>query len=239
MNQPTTLGGMTTTTQLALRLAEVRSRIQAACDRVDRDPAGVQLVGVSKTHGVEAVRDALDAGLVDLGENRAQEFAPKAEASAEAGLAPHWHFVGNLQRNKVRQVLTHTAVLHSLDSERLLTEIERRSDGMRPLDCYVEVNIGGEAQKHGLAPAEVAPILEAARRSDAVELRGLMTVAPQAGDPEDLRPLFRELATLAAAHGLDGLSMGMTDDFEVAIAEGATVVRVGRAIFGPRQERSG
>ena len=229
---------MITTTQLALRLAEVRARIHAACDRVDRDPTGVQLVGVSKTHGDEAVRDALDAGLVDLGENRAQEFAPKAETAAEAGLEPRWHFVGHLQRNKVRQVLAHIAVLHSLDSERLLTEIERRSEGMRPRDCYVEVNIGGEAQKHGLAPSDVAPILEAARQSEAVELRGLMTVAPQADDPEDLRTLFRELATLAAAHGLDGLSMGMTDDFEVAIEEGATVVRVGRAIFGPRQERA-
>jgi hypothetical protein len=228
---------MTTATLLAQRLAEVRTRIEAACDRADRDPASVQLVGVSKTHGVEVVRDALEAGLGDLGENRGQEFASKAEAAAAAGLEPRWHFVGHLQRNKVRQIMPHIAVLHSLDSERLLAEIERRIEGGRSLDCYVEVNVGAEEQKHGLAPSDVAPILEAAAASVAVELRGLMMIAPQADDPETLRPLFRELAVLAAAHGLEGLSMGMTDDFEVAIEEGATVVRVGRAIFGPRRER--
>jgi hypothetical protein len=101
----------------------------------------------------------------------------------------------------------------------------------------VEVNVGAEEQKHGIAPSDVAPILGAATASAAIELRGLMMIAPQADDPETLRPLFRELAELAAAHGLEGLSMGMTDDFEVAIEEGATVVRVGRAIFGPRRER--
>ena len=229
---------MTTTTALAQRLARVRARVEAACARAGRDPANVQLIGVSKTHGLDAVREALEAGLADLGENRAQEFAPKAEAAANAGLSPRWHFIGHLQRNKVRQVLPRIAVLHSLDSPRLLAEIERRSDGTRTVDAYVEVNIGGEAQKHGLAPSDVASMLRAATNSPAVELRGLMTVAPQVDDPQELRPLFRELAALAAAHSLEGLSMGMTDDFEVAIEEGATLVRVGRAIFGPRQARS-
>ncbi len=197
------------------------------------------MIGVSKTHGLDAVREALEAGLADLGENRAQEFAPKAEAAASAGLSPRWHFIGHLQRNKVRQVLPRIAVLHSLDSPRLLAEIERRSDGTSTVDAYVEVNIGGEAQKHGLAPSDVASMLRAATNSPAVALRGLMTVAPQVDDAEELRPLFRELAALAAAHNLEGLSMGMTDDFEVAIEEGATLVRVGRAIFGPRQGRAG
>lgn len=230
---------MTTTTKLAQRLAEVQERIDAACARADRDPAAVQLVGVSKTHGLDAVREALDAGLVDLGENRAQELVPKAEDAAATGLSPRWHFIGHLQRNKVRQVLPHVAVLHSLDTEHLLAEIERRAESAHRLDCYIEVNVGGEEQKHGVAPAALAPLLAAAARSEVVSLRGLMTVAPQTDDAETVRPVFRELATLAAAHGLEGLSMGMTDDFEVAIEEGATVVRVGRAIFGPRQERGG
>jgi pyridoxal phosphate enzyme (YggS family) len=230
---------MTTTTQLTQRLAAVRARIAVACDRSGRDPAEVQLVGVSKTHGLDAVREALDAGLVDLGENRAQELVPKAEDAASAGLTPRWHFIGQLQRNKVRQVLPHISVLHSLDSERLLREIERRTESAHRLDCYVEVNVAGEQQKHGLAPSDLAPVLQAAARSEAVLLRGLMTVAPLTADAEEVRPVFRELAALAAAHGLEGLSMGMTDDFEVAIEEGATLVRVGRAIFGPRRERTG
>jgi pyridoxal phosphate enzyme (YggS family) len=229
---------MTTTIQLAQRLAEVRARIAAACDRAGRDPGDVQLVGVSKTQGLEAVREALDAGLVDLGENRAQELVPKAEDAASTGLRPRWHFIGHLQRNKVRQVLPHIAVLHSLDSERLLGEIERRTESAHRIDCYVEVNIAGEEQKHGLAPSALAPVLEATARSEAVTLRGLMTVAPQTADPEEVRPVFSELAALAGAHGLEGLSMGMTDDFEVAIEEGATLVRVGRAIFGARRERT-
>ncbi len=226
---------------IAARLTDVRASVAAACERAGRDPSEVTIVGVSKTHPLETVGAALEAGMVDLGENRAQEFAPKAVGAAEAGLSPRWHFIGHLQRNKVRQVLTHLYALHSVDSERLIEEITRRwESGIRPasgerLRCYVEVNVAGEEQKHGSTSSDLAPLLRAAAASEAIELVGLMTVAPRVSDPEEARPVFRELRELAEAHGLSGLSMGMTEDYGVAIEEGATVVRIGRAIFGERR----
>ena len=224
---------MTATTTIIERLSTVRARIASACERAGRDPAAVTLVAVTKTHPVELVREAIEAGLSDLGENRAQEFVPKAEAAAEQGLTPNWHFIGHLQRNKVRQVLPHAAVLHSVDSERLIAEIERRAT--RPLRCYLEVNVSGEPSKGGVAPDALPSLLRAAADAANVEVAGLMTVAPLAPDPEQVRPVFARLRELARAHGLAGLSMGMTDDYAVAIEEGATVVRVGRAIFGERR----
>ena len=242
---------MTATATIATRLATVRAEIAAACERADRDPAGVTIVGVTKTQPVEAVHEAIEAGLVDLGENRAQELLPKAEAAAAMGLAARWHFIGHLQRNKVREVLPHIAVLHSLDSVRLATELDRRigqqaddeqhseqqggPDATRALPCYLEVNVGGEASKEGVQPAQLGELLRGVAALPRIEVAGLMTVAPPAGDPEQVRPVFRELRELAAAQGLAGLSMGMTDDYAVAIEEGATVVRVGRVIFGPRR----
>lgn len=229
---------MTVATTIAERLAAVRAEIVRACERADRDPTSVTLVGVTKTHPLAVVREAIEAGLTDLGENRAQEFVPKAEATAAAGLAPRWpfswHFIGHLQRNKVRQVAPHVDVLHSVDSERLVAEIERRAT--RPLPCYIEVNVAGEASKQGVAPDELPALLASAAAAANVEVAGLMTIAPIVDQPEDARPIFRRLRELAHAHGLDGLSMGMTDDYAVAIEEGATVVRVGRAIFGERRQ---
>lgn len=231
----------TTTATIATRLEAVRERIAAACERAGRDPAEVTLVGVTKTHPVEAVEEALAAGQVDLGENRAQEFVPKAEQAADMDLDPRWHFIGGLQRNKVRQVLPHLAVLHSLDSVRLANEIERRAEQGRspnpdvPLPCYLEVNVGGEASKQGVEAAGLGELLRGVADLRHVEVCGLMTVAPQVDDPEQVRPVFRELRELARAHGLAELSMGMTEDYEVAIEEGATVVRLGRVIFGPRR----
>lgn len=224
---------MTATTTISERLSAVRARIAAACERAERDPADVTLVAVTKTHPIEVVSEAVEAGLTDLGENRAQEFVPKAEAAAAIGLSPRWHFIGHLQRNKVRQVLPHAVVLHSVDSERLIAEIERRAT--RPLACYLEVNVSGEASKAGIAPDALPSLLRAASEATNVELAGLMTVAPRVDDPEQVRPVFQRLRELAQSHGLAGLSMGMTDDYAVAIEEGATVVRVGRAIFGDRR----
>ncbi|MCY4456204.1 MAG: YggS family pyridoxal phosphate-dependent enzyme [Chloroflexi bacterium] len=231
----------TSTATIATRLEAVRERVAAACERAGRDPADITIVGVTKTHPVDAVEEALAAGQVDLGENRAQELVPKAEQAADMGLAPRWHFIGGLQRNKVRQVLPHIAVLHSLDSLRLAAEIEKRAEQGRspdpdvPLPCYLEVNVGGEDSKQGVAPDEVAELLRATAALRHVDVVGLMTVAPQVDDPELVRPVFRELRELAEAHGLDELSMGMTEDYGVAIEEGATVVRLGRVIFGPRR----
>ncbi|MQC83041.1 MAG: YggS family pyridoxal phosphate-dependent enzyme [Chloroflexi bacterium] len=226
---------------MAANLSAVRAEVAAACVRAGRDPASVTIVGVSKTHGFEVIEAAVRARMLDLGENRAQEFVPKAEAAAAAGLTPSWHFIGHLQRNKARQVIPHLGTLHSLDSEGLVTEIGNRwASGIRPtsgtpIRCYLEVNIAGEAQKHGVAPGAIAPLLSAARDCAALEVAGLMTVAPRSDDPEQVRPVFRELRALAESLGLPGLSMGMTDDYPVAIEEGATIVRIGRAIFGDRR----
>ena len=227
---------MTTTATVAERLAAVRAEVERACERAGRDPAAVTLVGVTKTQPLEAVREALAAGLPDLGENRAQELVPKARAAAEAGLAPRWHFIGHLQRNKARDVLPHIVALHSLDSARLLDRLAREVDRLAapPLRCYLEINVSGEASKTGAAPEALPELLAAARAAPQVEVTGLMTVAPLVDDLQRVRPFFRRLRELAGAHGLEGLSMGMTEDYAVAIEEGATVVRIGRAIFGPR-----
>jgi pyridoxal phosphate enzyme (YggS family) len=236
---------MTATASVAERLAAVCANVARACERAGRDPAEVTIVGVSKTQPLEAVREALAAGLADFGENRAQELIPKAEAAAGAGLTgpeggspPRWHFIGHLQRNKARQVLPHIAALHSLDSLRLVEEIERRAElrAGEPLPCYLEVNVSGEHTKQGVAPDELPQLLATAGGASHIRVAGLMTVAPLVDDPERVRPLFRRLRDLAGAHGLEGLSMGMTDDYAVAIEEGATVLRIGRAIFGARTE---
>ncbi|MDP6607000.1 MAG: YggS family pyridoxal phosphate-dependent enzyme [Dehalococcoidia bacterium] len=224
---------MTVAATIVERLAAVRAEIEAACERAGRNPAGVTLVAVTKTHPLETIREAIVAGLTDLGENRAQEFVLKAEAAAGTGLMPRWHFIGHLQRNKARQVLPYAGVLHSVDSERLVAEIERRAT--RPLPCYLEVNVAGEASKHGVTVEELPALLACAKAASNIEVAGLMTIAPIVDDPEQARPVFRRLRELASAHGLTGLSMGMTNDYAVAIEEGATVVRVGRAIFGERR----
>ncbi len=232
---------MTATTTIAQRIAEVRAVIARACERAGRDPSEVLLVGASKTQPASAIRDAIAAGLADFGENRADELEAQVEAARVAGIQPNWHFIGHLQRNKVREVVPAISALHSLDSTALIAEIERRREALDaagatlPLPCYLEVNVAGEAQKQGIAPADVPALLAAAEASPVVTVVGLMTVAPLVPDPEQVRPVFRALRELAQAHGLKGLSMGMTDDYPVAIEEGATLVRVGRAIFGERR----
>ncbi|MSP21607.1 MAG: YggS family pyridoxal phosphate-dependent enzyme [Dehalococcoidia bacterium] len=231
-------------TTIAGRVLDVRERIEAACARAGRDASEVTLVAVSKGFDVASIAEVVAAGVADLGENRAQELLPKVEAASKAGLAPRWHFIGHLQRNKVREVVPVIHALHSVDAIRLIEAIAalRRvgrgaSDADHPLPCYIEVNVAGEAQKEGAAPSEVGALLAGAAGAPGIEVLGLMTVAPLVDDPEQARPAFRTLRELAAAHGLRGLSMGMTNDFEVAIEEGATLVRVGRAIFGERLSR--
>lgn len=232
---------------IAARFSAIRERVDAACVRAGRDPGSVIIVGVTKTHPPEIVADALAAGVLHLGENRAQELEPKALWAREHGLHPVWHFIGHLQRNKVREVAPHIAVLHSLDSLRLGLELQHRLSGPptpgleralgdEPLACYIEVNMAGEASKEGVGPDDVPDLLRGLAGLDRLRVVGLMTVAPQVPDAEQVRPVFRALRELAAAHGLSGLSMGMTEDYPVAIEEGATVVRIGRAIFGPRRE---
>jgi pyridoxal phosphate enzyme (YggS family) len=152
-------------------------------------------------------------------------------------VVPRWHFIGHLQRNKVRDVLPHIASLHSLDSARLVEEIERRLAQREggPLECFIEVNVAGEDSKTGVAPEAVPDLLALAVMQPHLKVLGLMTIAPETHDAEVVRPVFRRLRELAQAHGLDQLSMGMSGDYRVAIEEGSTLVRIGTAIFGPRR----
>ena len=207
---------------VAARVAAVRARIDAAAARAGRDPATVTLVAATKTVDPERVQQVVDAGVVNVGENRAQELLAKTAVQGA-----QWHFLGQLQRNKVRQLAPWVACWQSVDRPELGTEIARRAPGARVL---VEVNVGEEPQKGGCAPSAV-PALVGALRADGLDVAGLMTVPPH-GD--DARRWFAQLREQALALELTELSMGMTDDFEVAVEEGATIVRVGRALFGPR-----
>lgn len=215
-------------------LARVRERMAAACRRAGRSPDEVTLVGVSKGVPAPRVAEAHAAGLQDVGENRVQEAADKIEALAAQGVRPRWHLVGHLQTNKVKTVTGLFAILHSVDSVRLAQALSRRA--REPLPILLEVNVAQEASKFGFTPREVASALRSIADLPNLDVRGLMTVAPQTGQPESVRPVFQRLRELRDELGLRELSMGMTNDFEVAIEEGATMVRVGRAIFGERSE---
>ena len=207
---------------VAERVAEVRERIAAAAGRAGRDPAGVTLVAATKTVEPTRVQEVVDAGVVDVGENRAQELLAKTAVQGA-----RWHFLGQLQRNKVRQLAPWVGCWQSVDRAELGAEIARRAPGARVL---VEVNLAEEPQKGGCAPGELPSLVDALRAAG-LDVGGLMTVPPQHDDP---RRWFARLREQAAALDLAELSMGMTDDFEVAVEEGATMVRVGRALFGPR-----
>jgi PLP dependent protein len=213
---------------LAAAVDEVRDRIAAAARRAGRDPAGVTLVGASKTVPVERLAEAVALGVTDIGENRAQDLVAKASALADTTDAPAcWHFLGRLQRNKVRSVAPVVTWWHSVDREELGSTIARHAPGARVL---VEVNLAGEPQKGGCTPGDAAGLTDALRGLG-LRVEGLMTIPPQDDDP---RPWFVALRELAGDLGLHHLSMGMTDDYETAVEEGATMVRVGRALFGSR-----
>ena len=216
-------------------LSRVRERIAAACGRAGRSPDEVTLVGVSKGLQPEAAEEACAAGLRDVGENRVQEAVRKMEALAGMSTPPRWHLVGHLQTNKAKTAAGLFAIIHSVDSVRLAQALSRYA--REPVPVLVEVNVAQEAGKFGFAPNEVASVLPDIAVLPGLDVRGLMTVAPMVQNPETVRPVFRRLRELRDAHGLRELSMGMTDDFEVAIEEGATLVRLGRAVFGPRPER--
>jgi pyridoxal phosphate enzyme (YggS family) len=213
---------------VAARLAEVHERIVAAARAAGRAPEEIRLVAVSKAVDAAAVAEAAAAGQRDFGENRAQELLAKTAALAVSSGAPPleltWHFIGRLQRNKVKAIARHVSLWHSVDRADLGAEIARHAPGARVL---AQVNIAGEAQKGGCPPPEL-PALVDALRDLGLAVDGLMTVPPLSGDP---RPHFAALRDLAQQHGLAVLSMGMSGDFEAAIAEGSTLVRVGTALF--------
>jgi len=219
---------------IAQDLARVRERIDAACRRAGRSPDDVTLVGVSKGSPARAVAEADAAGLQDVGENRVQEAIPKIEALEALGVRPRWHLVGHLQTNKAKTAAARFAIIQSVDSVRLAQALSQAAQESVPV--LLEVNVAQEATKFGFAPLEAGPALSTIASLAHLDVRGLMTVAPSVDDPEAVRPVFRCLRELRDELGLRELSMGMTDDFEVAIEEGATIVRIGRAIFGPRPE---
>jgi len=228
---------------IADRVAAVRERIARAADRVARRPSEVRLVAISKTHPEEAVRAAFAAGVRDFGENRVQEAEPKIAATAdlrESGL--RWHLVGHLQSNKARQAAALFEVVQSLDSLDLAFRVARfGARAGQPVRALVQVDLAGEETKFGLPEAELLPALEALRGREGLRVEGLMVLPPFFEEPERARPYFRRLRSLQdraqAAGLLEGreLSMGMSHDFEAAVEEGATIVRVGTAIFGERR----
>jgi pyridoxal phosphate enzyme (YggS family) len=225
------------------RVAAVRERIARAAERAARRPGDVRLVAISKTHPPEAVRAAFAAGVRDFGENRVQEAEPKIAATAdlrESGL--RWHLVGHLQSNKARRAAALFEVVQSLDSLDLAFRLARcGTEAGQPVRALVQVDLAGEETKFGLPERELLPALEALRGREGLQIEGLMVLPPYLEDPEKARPFFRRLRELAerarAAGLLEGreLSMGMSHDFEAAVEEGATIVRVGTAIFGERQ----
>lgn len=216
---------------LTERLAEITERIRAAGGTDE-----ITIVGVTKTFPSSYIEAALAAGIVDLGENYGQELIDKARHAAAAGLEPRWHFIGGLQRNKVKKLAGHVWLWQTIDRAVLVDEVAKRDPGARIL---VQVNTTDEAQKSGCHPSEAAALVERGRELG-LDVLGLMTIGPTgaAGTAGDPRPAFELLRDLAEACEVKELSMGMSADYELAVAEGATMVRIGSAVFGPRTPRA-
>ena len=218
-----------------MNLDRVRERVARAAARAGRRPDDVLLIGVSKTVDEDRIRAAVAAGIAALGENRVQEAKAKIEA---LGHPVPWHLIGHLQTNKARDAVALFDVIHSVDRLDLAREIDKRAQAAgRVVEALVEVNVASEAQKGGVAPDALSALLDATSALSALRVRGLMAIPPAVENADDSRPRFSALRTLAERHGLKELSMGMSADFEVAIEEGATMVRVGTAIFGPRPSK--
>jgi len=232
------------TTAIRTNISEIRKRIIAAATRTNRDPGDIQLMAVSKTVSPERIREAMEAGVKVFGENYVQEAREKIPA---IGQAAEWHMIGHLQTNKVKYVINLFDWVHSVDRLELAKELDKRAgQHSRKLNVLIEVNVSGEESKNGIEPSQVMELVRQVSVLPNLSVRGLMTMPPYSDDPETSRPYFKALRKLrdeisAAAIPnirIDELSMGMTDDFEVAIEEGATIIRVGRAIFGERNYQS-
>jgi pyridoxal phosphate enzyme (YggS family) len=225
--------------EIRTRLESLRRRIADAALRAGRDPSSVALLAVSKTQSIEAMREAYAAGQRSFGENYVQELGAKAEALRDLPDL-RLHLIGHLQRNKARDAARHAHVIESVDRPELVAELDRRAE--RDIEVYVEVNVAGEAQKSGCRLDDVPALLERLSACEHLRPRGLMAIPPASDDPEATRPHFRAMRALfdrlrAEGHPLVELSMGMSADFEVAIEEGATLVRVGTALFGARRPK--
>jgi len=219
----------------------LRETISRSCVRAGRSPSEITLVAVAKTFPPSAIREAIEGGVADIGENYVQELLAKRGELAGADL--RWHFIGHLQSNKVRSIAGWIHMIHAVDSLPLALEIDRRAAGAgRIIECLIEVNTTGEGTKFGVPPREVTQLVRSLAACSHISVAGLMTMGPFLPDPEGSRPMFRrlrelkeEIGSLAQANvSMRHLSMGMTGDFEVAIEEGATLLRIGTAIFGPR-----
>jgi PLP dependent protein len=228
---------------LCERLTYVRERIRSAADRVGRNPGDVTLVAVSKQHSPQSIREAMAAGIADFGENKVQEAEEKILQVGRNAVS--WHLIGHLQSNKARKAVSLFDVIHSVDSVSLAQRLERIcvAENREELPVLVQVDLGHEPTKSGAVETELPELINFFKEYRRVKLRGLMILPPFSDDPEDARPFFRRLRELrnelhdagAFGEGRGELSMGMTHDFEIAIEEGATIVRVGTAIFGERR----
>lgn len=226
------------TLSIEQRLDEVRQRIRYAAESCGRDPGDVTLIAVTKTHPPEMMNEAIRLGITDIGENKPQEVRDKFDKV----LPVRWHLIGHLQTNKVKYVIDRCVMIHSVDSIKLMDEIERLAvSHSRDMDILIQVNISGESTKSGIAPEELESLLSHAEKLQRTHVKGLMTIAPKAvsGDPgihfHNMQLLFEEMKKRSFANvKMRELSMGMSGDYETAIKYGATLVRVGSAIFGPR-----
>ncbi len=225
---------------IAERLRDVEKRIADAAHRAGRNPEDITLVAVSKGFSIDRIKEAIDAGIRIFGENKVQELLPKIEG---AGVGISWHFIGHLQSNKVKYIVGEVDLIHSIDSLKLSEEVNQRANTRGIVqNILLEVNVSGEERKFGIAPNEVIKTVEAVSKLGNLALRGLMTIAPYSETPEDSRPHFSklreirdEIKRLGICYSDFGqLSMGMSNDFGVGIEEGATLVRIGSAIFGER-----
>jgi pyridoxal phosphate enzyme (YggS family) len=215
-------------------VAAIRKRIAEAAEKAGRSPSEVTLVAVTKTVEAAAIQEAFAAGLRHFGESRIQEAKEKLPQLSALQPAPIWHLVGHLQTNKAKTATELFYVIHSVDSLKVAEAISQHADC--DLSVLVQVNVAGEASKYGFALQDTIAALEHMARLPHLRIKGLMTIAPYADDPEEVRPVFKRLRLMRDSLGLVHLSMGMSHDFEVAIEEGATLVRIGRAIFGGREE---
>lgn len=224
-------------------LQNIQKQIESACSRAGRDPSEITLIAVSKTFTADRIRDVVAAGVADVGESYVQEMTAKRGELKDEEI--RWHFVGPLQRNKVKYIIDFIHLIHSVENLRVCQEIEKRAARIqRDIHVLLEVNTSGEPQKHGASPDETLALFREISVFDHVHLRGLMTMAPFVDDPEDARPSFKLLRELRERLLDDGvpeiqvqhLSMGMSNDYEVAIEEGATMVRIGSSIFGERTQ---
>jgi hypothetical protein len=228
---------------IAQNVDDIRRRIERACRKVGRLPSEVTLVAVSKTFPAEWIREVVSAGVVDLGENYVQELLEKKEQLNDENI--RWHFIGHLQSNKVKYIARWVHLIHTVDSLALAREIDRHARRVeRIVDVLIEVNTTGEHTKFGVTPERTVELAEGIKPLPNIRLCGLMTMGPFLPDPEGSRPIFHTLRRLKErvegeiGAAVSHLSMGMTGDFEVAIEEGATILRVGTAIFGPRKQQT-